>query len=208
MGGTWNNDERKLLKGLHKPMKVQEWLDSIDYDPDPESRSPRFVMKERRAHCFEGALFAAACLREMGHPPLLVDLRAENDDDHVIAVFREDGLWGAVAKSNFTSLRFREPVYRSLRELTMSYFDFYFNTNREKSLRSYSRPLDLTRFDDKDWMFTEGSLEYIGDELDRILHYPLISKGMVKKLSLASQSMLDAGLLGSKPEGLFKPKEQ
>jgi len=207
MGGTWNNEERKLLKELHQPMKVQEWLDSIDYDPDPESRSPRFVMKERRAHCFEGALFAAACLREMGHPPLLVDLRAENDDDHVIAVFREDGLWGSVAKSNFTSLRFREPVYRSLRELTMSYFDFYFNTNREKSLRSYSRPLDLTRFDDKDWMFTEGSLEYIGDELDRILHYPLISKGMVKKLSLASNSMLEAGLLGSKPEGLFNPRE-
>jgi hypothetical protein len=124
----------------------------------------------------------------------------------VIAVFKEEGLWGSVAKSNFTSLRFREPVYRSLRELTMSYFDFYFNTIREKSLRAYSRPLDLTRFDDKEWMFTDGSLEYIGDELDRIVHYPLISKGMVKKLSLASNSMLKAGLLGSKPEGLYKPR--
>lgn len=207
MGSSWDSKEREFLGKLSHPWKVQEWLDSIDYDPDPESRSPRFAMKERRAHCFEGALFAAACLREMGHPPLLVDLRAENDDDHVIAVFKEDGLWGSVAKSNFTSLRFREPVYRSLRELVMSYFDFYFNTIREKTLRSYSRPLDLTKFDDRDWMFTEGSLEYIGDELERIVHYPLISKGMVKKLSLASHSMLEAGLLGSKSEGLFRPKE-
>jgi len=202
----WNGTERKLFGRLNCPNKVQEFLDSIDYDPDPESRSPRYVIKERRAHCFEGALFAAACLREMGHPPLLVDLRAENDDDHVIAVFKEDGLWGSVAKSNFTSLRFREPVYRSLRELAMSYFDFYFNTIKEKTLRSYSRPLDLSRFDDRDWMFTEGSLEYIGDELDRMVHYPLISKDMVRRLSLASRSMLDAGLLGSRPEGLFIPK--
>ena len=202
----WTVGEMTLLRKLSHPWKVQEWLDSVEYDPDPESRSPRYVMEERRAHCFEGALFAAACLREMGHPPLLVDLRAENDDDHVIAVFKEDGLWGSVAKSNFTSLRFREPIYRSLRELVMSYFDFYFNTIREKSLRSYSRPLDLSRFDDRDWMFTEGSLEYIGDELDRTVHYPLISKEMVRKLSLASRSMLEAGLLGSKPEGLFRPK--
>ncbi len=197
--------EKASLRKMKAPSDIQGSLDSMEYDPDPESRSPRYVMKERRAHCFEGALFAAACLREMGHPPLLVDLRAENDDDHVIAVFREDGFWGAVAKSNFTSLRFREPVYRSLRELVMSYFDFYFNTIREKSLRAYSRPLDLTRFDDKEWMFTDGSLEYIGEELDRIVHYPLISKGMVKKLSLASNSMLEAGLLGSKAEGLFTP---
>ena len=134
-------------------------------------------------------------------------MKAYNDDDHVITIFKEDDHWGAVAKSNFTSLRYREPVYRSLRELVMSYFDFYFNLDRDKSLRSYSLPLDLTIYDARRWTTTDDDLEYIGDKLEQIHHFPVVDEMMIKKLKRASSIMLEAGMLGSNPEGLFKPKQ-
>jgi hypothetical protein len=162
-------------------------------------------MKKQSAHCFEGALFAAAALQFIGYKPLIVDMRAVNDDDHVIALFKEEGRWGAVAKSNFTSLRFREPVYRSLRELIMSYFDFFFNVDGFKSLRSYSVPFDLTHFESRKWATTDEDLEYIGDKIESLHHYPVATDKMIRKLCKASDSMLQAGLLGSRPEGLFKP---
>jgi hypothetical protein len=112
-----------------------------------------------------------------------------------------------VAKSNFTSLRFREPVYKTLRELVMSYFDFYFNTDGDKSLRSYSIPLDLTVYNPRHWATTDEDLEYIGDKLEEIRHFPVINEKMIKNLKRASAIMLQAGMLGSKPEGLFKPVE-
>jgi hypothetical protein len=136
-----------------------------------------------------------------------VDMRAENDDDHVIAVFREDCVWCAVAKSNFTSLRFREPVYRTLRELIMSYFDFFFNIYGYKSLRSYSMPFDLTAFESRRWATTDEDLDYIGDKIESLHHYPVASEKMIKKLYIASDPVIKAGLLGSKPEGLFKPEK-
>lgn len=203
----WNKDEIKLLKTLNNPDKIQAFLDAIDYNPNYECRSPRWVMKKRSAHCFEGALFAAAALQFIGYKPLIVDMRAVNDDDHVIAVFKEDGFWGAVAKSNFTSLRFREPVYRSLRELIMSYFDFFFNIYGYKSLRSYSLPFDLRHFESRHWATTDEDLEYIGDKIESLHHYPVAGNKMIRKLSKASDSMMKAGMLGSKPEGLFKPKK-
>ena len=202
----WSKEEIKFLKTLDNPDKIQRYLDSIEYNPNYECRSPRHVIKKGLAHCFEGALFAAAALRFIGHKPLLVDMLAENDDDHVIAVFKERGHWGAVAKSNFTSLRYREPVYRSIRELVMSYFDFYFNLNGDKSLRSYSVPLNLTRFDRLNWATTDEDLEYIGNSLESLRHFPVADKVMIEKLYKASESMMQAGLLGSKAEGLFKPE--
>lgn len=132
-------------------------------------------------------------------------MKSFNDDDHVIAVFKEDGHWGSVAKSNFTSLRYREPVYRSLRELIMSYFDFYFNINGDKSLRSYSLPLDLTMFNDKHWATTDDDLEYIGDKLESQRHFDLLTNKMIRNLKVASPTMLKAGMLGSNVDGLFKP---
>ncbi len=202
---SWTEEEKKFLKTLDNPDKIQVFLDSIDYNPNYECRSPRWVIRKRSAHCFEGALFAAAVLEFIGYKPLIVDMRAVNDDDHVIAVFKEDGHWGAVAKSNFTSLRFREPVYRSLRELIMSYFDFFFNIDKYKSLRSYSLPFDLTTFEDRNWATTDEDLEYIGDKIESLHHFPVVTKKMIRKLSPASDTMLKAGMLGSKPEGLFKP---
>ena len=203
---AWTKEEIRFLKGFKDPWSIQEFLDSIDYNPNEECRSPRWVMKKRAAHCFEGALYAAAVLEFIGYSPLIVDMRAVNDDDHVITVFREDGFWGAIAKSNFTTLRYREPVYRSLRELVMSYFDFYFNVKGEKTLRSYSRPFDLRFYNTRNWATTDEDLEYIGDKIESLKHYPVISDEQIKRLQPASRSLLEAGLLGSRPEGLFKPE--
>lgn len=204
----WDKDEIKFLKQLDNPDKIQGFLDSIDYNPDYSCRSPRHVIRKKSAHCFEGALFAAAVLDFNGFKPLLVDMKAVNDDDHVIAVFKANNHWGAIAKSNFTSLRFREPVYRSIRELIMSYFDFFFNTNGYKSLRSYSLPLDLSVFESLNWKTTDEDLEFIGDKLESLHHFPVISREMTANLYKASDSMLNAGLLGSNEKGLFKPKNE
>jgi hypothetical protein len=202
----WTKDELSFLKTLSGPDSIQSFLDSIEYNPNYECRSPRWVIRKRSAHCFEGALFSAAALEFLGYKPLIVDMKAFNDDDHVIAVFMVEGHWGAVGKSNFTTLRYREPVYRSLRELIMSYFDFYFNLNGDKSLRSYSRPLDLTIYNNRHWKTTDEDLEYIGDRLEAMHHYPLADERMIKNLKKASDIMMKAGMLGSNEAGLFKPK--
>src|SRR5664279_3764828 len=169
----WTPDEIKFIRDRNNPDKIQGFLDAIEYNPVYECRSPRWVIRKRSAHCFEGALFAAAVLQFHGYKPVIVDLKAYNDDDHVIAIFKEEGYWGAVAKSNFTSLRYREPVYRSLRELVMSYFDFYFNIEGDKSLRSYSVPLNLSVYNSRNWKTTDEDLEYIGDKLEQLRHYPV-----------------------------------
>ena len=143
--------ETRILKALKTPQRIQHFLDlEIGYNKEPDGetiRSPRRVLRDRVAHCLEGALLAAAALRLHGHRPLLLDLGSVRDDDHVLAIFRLHNHWGALAKSNYSGLRFREPVYRTLRELVMSYFEHYFNLQREKSLRNYSRPVNLARFD-------------------------------------------------------------
>jgi hypothetical protein len=202
----WTKEEAEFLKTLNDPDKIQGFLDTVDYNPKYECKSPRWVLKKRSAHCFEGALFAAAALQFNGFKPLIVDMKSQNDDDHVLAVFKKDGYWGSIGKSNFTTLRYREPVYRNLRELIMSYFDFYFNMNGYKSLRSYSIPLDLTMYNSLNWTTTDDDLEYIGDKLEKIRHYPVVSEKMIKNLKTASDVVVKAGLMGSKPEGLFKPK--
>jgi len=203
----WSKEEYKLLKTLDNPDKIQEFLDSVDYNPEYECRSPRWVMKRRKAHCFEGALFAAAALQFGGYEPLIIDMKAENDDDHVIAPFKKNGHWGAVGKSNFTTLRYREPVYRNIRELIMSYFDFYFNTDGDKSLRSYSLPFNLKKFDNREWATTDEDLEYIGDKIESLRHFPVASPEMIRGLYRASDTMMRAGMLGSNPDGLFKPQK-
>src|SRR5579884_3054267 len=139
--------ELRRLRSLRTPHHIQRFLDTIPYHNANTAWSPRRVLREKTAHCLEGAIFAAAALRVNGFPPLLLDLESVRDFDHVLAIYRIDGHWGAIAKSNFTGLRFREPVYRSLRELAMSYFNDYFNLRGERTLRAFSRPVDLSRFD-------------------------------------------------------------
>ena len=151
--------ERKLLRRLTTPEKIQRFLDDeIGYNKEPGGptcRSPRRVLRDRLAHCMEGALFGAAALGLLDFPPLLLDLEAVRDDDHVLAIFRSRGHWGAIAKSNYSGLRFREPVYRTLRELVMSYFEHYYNPAGEKTLRRYSRPVNLARFNGIHWVTAE-----------------------------------------------------
>jgi len=203
----WTRTETRLFRRLRSPIKIQHYLNRLAYDADYGARSPRWVIKEKKAHCFEGALFAAAALRQLGHRPLLVDIRSWNDDDHVLAVFKERGHWGAVAKSNYTVLRFREPVYRSIRELVISYFDVYFNPIGQKTMRSYSLLLDLAQFDRREWMTTDEDLEYIGEKLDAIKHIPVLTPAMIRSLSPADKDLVRAGLLGAKKAGLFTPRK-
>jgi hypothetical protein len=194
--------ETRTLKSLKTPEKIQRFLDhDIAYNKEPDGdtiRSPRRVLRDRTAHCFEGALFAAAALRVQGFPPLLLDLEAVRDDDHVLAIFRQHNHWGAIAKSNYTGLRFREPVYRTLRELVLSYFESYFNLAREKSLRNYSRPVNLTRFDHIAWMTTEADLWPVAEHLVAIPHTPLLPATPRRKFARVDGRLFAAGLVGRK----------
>ena len=203
----WTKRELALFKRLDTPMKIQLYINRLAYDAEPGTASPRRVMREKKANCFEGALFAAAALRSIGYPPLLIDMRAVNDDDHVLAVFRKNGAWGCVAKSNYTVLRFREPVYRTIRELIMSYFDFFYNTIGEKTLREYSALFDLRRFDKDEWMTTDRDLSDIGDALDRARHFRIMSRKQIRNIQIVDKDLVKAGLLGAIKAGLFKPKK-
>jgi hypothetical protein len=202
----WTAGELRRLRSFKAPNDIQYYLNRLQYNDQPTTKSPRRVMKEGTAHCFEGALYAAAALRFLGYLPLIVDLTAHNDDDHVIAVYKINGFWGAVAKSNTTLLRFREPVYRGLRELVMSYFEMYFNTKGDKSLMQYSLPVNLERFDRRGWMTAEEDLDYIGDYLFSIRHIDIVPEAQRKLLSPADREVLKACFLGSLPSGLYKPK--
>ena len=200
--------EFRLFEKLDTPVKIQKFLNGIEYDDEPGTRSPLWVIREKKANCFEGALFAAAALREIEYRPLVLDMAAENDDDHVIAVYNQDGHWGAVAKSNFVTLRFREPVYRSIRELVMSYFDFYFNTLGDKSLRSYSLPFNLSRFDGLRWMTTDKDIGDIGDALNDARHIPVLTPRMARSLHRVDRRLFKAALLGANKSGLYVAKRQ
>jgi len=190
--------EAAFFRRFTAPWRVQRYLDGIEYDPSmgTSCRSPRRVMRERSAQCMDGALFAAAALRFQGYPALIVDLEAEQDTDHVLAVFRGAGGWGAVALSHFNGLRFREPIFRSIRELAVSYFEGYYNLRREKTLRRYSRPVDLARFDKRGWTTAEEDVWYIPEHLVEIRHFPVLSRAALRGLSTVDRRSFDAGLLG------------
>ncbi len=196
----FDHAEIGILGNLSTPEKVQAFLDNeVRYNKEPDGptcRSPRRVLRARVAHCIEGALFAAAALRVHGHPPLILDMEAVRDDDHIIALFKQNGHWGAVAKSNYSGLRFREPVYRTVRELVMTYFEMYFNLDREKTLRRYSRPVNLARFDRIGWMTSEKELWPIGEYLCRIPHHRVLTTAMIRRLRPVDKRLFEAGLLG------------
>ncbi|HUX66614.1 MAG TPA: hypothetical protein VMV31_03915 [Terriglobales bacterium] len=196
--------ETRALRALATPERIQHFLDTrIAYNLEPDGdtlRSPRRVLRDRTAHCLEGALLAAAALRVQGFPPLLVDFESVRDDDHVIAVFKRQGHWGAIGKSNYAGLRFREPVYRSLRELAMSYFEHYFNQAREKTLRRYSRPVNLARFDRIGWMTAEEDLWAINDHLGRVAHVRLLRNGSERRLGRVDARLYAAGRVGHQPQ--------
>jgi hypothetical protein len=193
-----------LPRGLNTPEAIQLFLDDeVRYNKEKNgetARSPRRVLETREAHCFEGALFAAAALRRRGFEPFVLQIRAVRDDDHVLALSRERrsaGSWGAVAKSNYSGLRFRSPVYRTLRELVMSYFDVYFNLEGEKSMRAFGRPVNLARFDARGWETAEDDLWDVSVHLATRRFTPVLSRGQAGRLGPMDRRLFDAGLVGN-----------
>ncbi len=179
-------DQLRLFKRLNSPQKIQDFLETFRANFGETNLSPKLVLEKRKAHCFEGALLAAAVLRFHGYKPFLVDLKtAAGDDDHVLAVFRQNNRWGAITKTNHAVLRYRDPVFRSVRELVMSFFNEYFLASGKKTLRSYSRPIDLSRFDRFNWMTSEKNLEFIAEEIDKVPHIRILNKKMISGLRRA-----------------------
>ena len=196
------------IAGLTSPLKIQAFLDTIEYSEQVRYRCPLTVLRDMKGHCFDGAVFAAAMLRRIGHPPLILDIIPnDNDDDHILAFYKEYGHWGAVAKSNYTGLRFREPIHRTVRELIISYFEVFFNAIGEKTMRAYTRPLNLKEFDKLHWEVNDESLDAIGERLDEIRKFRPLTPTMIRNLSFADERSVKAGLMGAKAEGLFKAKK-
>lgn len=200
MPNLFDARERRILRRLATPARIQSFLDhDLGYNVEPDGHtcySPRTVLRKRVAHCMEGALVAAAALRMLGHPALLLDLEAVRDSDHVLAVYRVNGYWGAVAKSDYSGLRSREPVYRTIRELVMSYFEHYYNPAGEKTLRTYSRPINLRRFDRIQWMTTEEEVWAIPNYLCDISHTRILTAGMERRLARMDRRLYAAGRYG------------
>lgn len=204
-------EQDTALAGLASPEQIQAYLDSLKYPSGPENRCPARVMAERQAHCLDGALFAAYCLRRLGFPPLIVDLLPEPgaDDDHVLAIFRLGQGYGALAKSNFTGLRYREPVYRNLRELAMSYFDFYFNVDGLKTLRFYTPILPMERLDHLGWMTSDAGVDAVETylyERHARRKRALLNPEMIAALTPVDKLTYRAGTLVVNRDGLYQPR--
>jgi hypothetical protein len=202
---TWTREERSVLARLKRPEDVQRFLDELAYNKEnggETCRSPRRVLRDRMAHCLEGALLAASALRFHGRPALVLLMHAERDEDHLLALYREKGdrgAWGAIAKSKFAGLRFRSPVYRTLRELAMSYFEHYCNLRGEKSLREISGAVDLSRFDRRDWERAEDELwdlaHHLNDRRRATLVTPSQTAALRRMDRLSMRAELSTGLL-------------
>jgi hypothetical protein len=186
----------RTLRALKTPMQIQRFVDSLEYQYANTAWSPQRVLRERKGHCLEGAMVAAAALRVNGYRPLLMDLEAVRDDDHVLAIYRVHGLWGSIAKSNFAGLRFRAPVYRTLRELALSYFDHYYNLRGERTLRGYSVPVNLARLDAQGWMTSEEDVWCVPELLIAARHYEVCSDKVTRSLPRLDRRSFEAGMHG------------
>ena len=186
----------RTLRRLKTPAQIQKFIDAMQYQYGNTAWSPQRALREGKGHCLEGALIAAAALRVNGRPPLLMDLESVHDDDHVLAVYREAGLWGSIAKSNFAGLRFRAPIYRTPRELALSYFEQYYNLRGERTLRSYSAPVNLARLDSRHWMTAEEDVWCVPELLIAARHYPLLPDKVARALSRLDRRSFEAGMHG------------
>ncbi len=193
-------EELSLFRKLSTPAKIQDYLNSIPFNFDKGSycMSPRAVIKNKKAHCAEGAIFAASVLEHHGHKPLILDLRSTEkpyDYDHVVALYKQDNFWGAISKTNHGVLRYREPVYKNIRELVMSYFHEYFLDTGVKTLREYSAPFDLSKYEKLDWRTFEGDISEVVEKLDEIKHYKILSPKQIKNLRKADKIEIEMGKL-------------
>ena len=189
---------------MQTPREIQEFLDSLHYDPEGGAHSPKVVMRTRMAQCYSGAIFAASALRDLGYGARIMWMDAVEDDGHCIALYEKDGFWGSVAKSNFTTIRSREPVY-SYHELGMSYFDGFYNQFGKRSMRAFTEPIDLSQFDRLGWTTDEGDMEYVDEAIDSAPRAWKLPDAIEKNVEDVSEALRQAGLLGSNPEGLWRP---
>ncbi|MFA5745031.1 MAG: hypothetical protein WC887_02350 [Candidatus Paceibacterota bacterium] len=194
-----SEDDYETMKRLSTPIKIQDFLDTFPMNWEEEGdthRSPRCVLKEKKAHCIEGALLAATALWIAGEPPLIMNLSpryGRGDFDHVVALYKRGGMWGAISKTNHACLRFRDPIYRTPRELALSYFhEWFINETREKVLEQYSKPLDMQRFG-TDWITAEKDLWEVADALDELPYYDLVPKRNWRYVRKADDMELKAG---------------
>jgi hypothetical protein len=191
--------ELKILKQLSTPKKIQDFLNEmpINFEEGGDTcMSPRMVLKQNKAHCIEGAMLAATALRLNGEKPLVVDMTASKDDfDHVICIFNREGMWGCVSKTNHAVLRYREPIYKNIRELIMSFFHEYSDDFGKKTLRSYSLPVNLSRFDNLNWMASEEDVWFVPDYLAKVKHFPILNLSQIKGLRKADELEIKAGKL-------------
>jgi hypothetical protein len=208
-GSGFTKRELAVFRRLDTPGKIQTFLNDLSCNWELEGEtclSPRAVLERRTAHCVEGALFAAAALRLHGRRALLVELVATADDDsHLVAVWNQGGYWGAIGKTNHAVLRYREPVYRDTRELVMSFFHEYFlNSNGKKTLRSFTRPVNLARFDRRSWMTSDDDVWYIPEYIEGVRHYQLMEPWQIRGLRRADDVEIMAGeiLVDPTPAGL------
>jgi hypothetical protein len=198
--------ERAILDALTSPIKIQAFLDATPYSTEPIYRAPLTVLRQRRAHCFDGAMFAAMALARLGHPPRLLDMLPWDDDDHVLAIYKRGARYGSIAKSNFTGLRGREPVYRSLRELLMSYFEPFFNLARNRTLRGYTLPLSLRSY--PSWTVRDQTMDLIADGLDAQRKVSLFSAVEIRAFTKVDALTVKSNLWNADPKGLHRPKNR
>jgi hypothetical protein len=198
----------EVLQRFTSVVDIQNFLDVTPYSPEERNRCAVNVVHDRMAHCLDGGLFAAMSLRWLGYPPVIVDLQPEPgmDDDHVLAIYQVNGLLGAVAKSNFSGLRLREPVYRNMRELVMSYFEDFFNVDGIKTLRYYTIPLDLSTLDVYNWMGSDAGVDEIEKRLKHLRKTALLPSNVSQFEWKTDPLSYNAGMLGVNKAGLYKPK--
>jgi hypothetical protein len=199
---AWTKRELGVLAKMRTPAAVQDYLDKLPYRCEDGHLSARAALRDGRAHCFDGSLLAAAALRRHGFTPFLVDLCAVRDDDHMICAYQHRGRWGAVAKSNFPGLRLREPIFRNVRELVVSYFEFYFNMKGEKSLRSFSRPLRLPDPRRLDWECDDAVGDLLVERLGETRHYDIVGVAQERTLRRVDRRLFESQLVGVNLKGV------
>jgi hypothetical protein len=199
----WTARERRVLASLRTPAHIQKFLDELPYDERGGPVSPRGVLRIGKAQCFSGVLFACAALRELGHPPRMMWIDAVEDDGHALALYQVDGMWGSVAKSNFTTIRSREPIYTYL-ALGLSYFDGFFNQYGKRTMRAFTVPVELERFEKRGWRFDDGPMTYIDRAVDTAQREWALPRKSVRHVSRVSESLRKAGLMGANPMGLWR----
>lgn len=199
----------EILASLTTPFQIQQYLDSLPYIAEERNRSPLNVIQDAQCHCYDGALLAAAALRRLHFAPLVVDIWPDPgmDDDHVLALYRVDRCWGAVAKSNYAGLRFREPIHRTIRELVLTYFENFYSLDGVKTLRTYTRPLNLCQYDALDWEVNEDAVAVIENKLHSMRKYALLSPAMIRNLSPVDERSYQAGMHGTNVSQSFGARQ-